>query len=74
MEDFDNTIIKLERMSSTHPQLSTLWKNYLCIKKTHFEQQLILCNNIFSMIEQDTIDNIDIPLPTLLLLYFIYNQ
>ena len=40
-------------------------------KKEHLESQILACNTMFSMMEND---NVDITIPTLLLLYLIYNR
>lgn len=68
--NFDKTIEKLERMTNTFPEISTLWKNYLTIKKQHLEKQIAACDMMFSMMERD---NVDITIPTFIMLYCIYN-
>jgi len=69
-QDFDETIAKIERMNSKFPHISTLWKNYLNIKKQHLEKQIAACNMMFSMMERD---NVDITIPTFIMLYCIYS-
>lgn len=71
MENYDEILMKLERNKDKFPHLSSIWKNYLIKKKEHLESQILACNTMFSMMEND---NVDITIPTLLLLYLIYNR
>tara|TARA_B100001175_G_C19274184_1_gene525623 strand:- start:188 stop:412 length:225 start_codon:yes stop_codon:yes gene_type:complete len=71
MEAFDQTINNLERFKEKSPVLSSIWKNYLLIKKQHLEKQINSCNTMITMAEQD---GVDITLPTIILLHLIYNQ
>tara|TARA_B100001769_G_C21728882_1_gene400580 strand:- start:87 stop:317 length:231 start_codon:yes stop_codon:yes gene_type:complete len=71
MDDFDNTINSLERFKERSPVLSSIWKNYLLIKKQHLEKQIGACNTMMQMMEND---GVDITLPTIFLLHLIYNQ
>lgn len=71
MEKFDQTITSLERFKTQSPVLSSLWKNYLLIKKDHLEKQITNCNVMMEMMEND---GVDITLPTIILLHLIYNQ
>lgn len=71
MDNFDNTINSLERFKDKSPVLSSLWKNYLTIKKNHLEKQISACNTMMQMMEDD---GVDITLPTIILLHLLYNQ
>jgi|TARA_B110000003_G_C16611932_1_gene519809 hypothetical protein len=71
MDKFDQTINSLERFKTKSPVLSSLWKNYLSIKKEHLEKQITNCNTMMEMMEND---GVDITLPTIILLHLIYNQ
>ena len=53
MEAFDQTINNLERFKERSPVLSSIWKNYLLIKKQHLEKQINSCNTMITMAEQD---------------------
>ena len=70
MDDFDNIINKLENMNTRFPHLSTLWKIYLIKKKQQLDEQIKVCDNIFSMMQQD---DVDINIQTILLLQTICN-
>ena len=59
MELFNNVIDELERRQTTQPQLSTLWINYLLIKKHDLEEQVTRCNNMLSSI-RDTDDDVSV--------------
>ena len=59
MELFNNVIEELERRQTTQPQLTTLWKNYLLIKKNDLEEQVTRCNNMLSCI-RDTDEDISV--------------
>ena len=59
MELFNDVIDELERRQRTQPQLTTLWKNYLLIKKNDLEEQVTRCNNMLSCI-RDTDEDISV--------------
>ena len=59
MELFNDVIDELERRQRTQPQLTTLWKNYLLIKKRDLEEQVTRCNNMLSCI-RDTDDDVSV--------------
>ena len=71
MDNFDTTINSLERFKDKSPVLSSLWKNYLLIKKHHLEKQINACNTMMEMMEND---GVDITLPTIICLHLLYNQ
>tara|TARA_B100001093_G_scaffold464907_1_gene482212 strand:- start:936 stop:1166 length:231 start_codon:yes stop_codon:yes gene_type:complete len=71
MENFNTTINSLERFKEKSPVLSSLWKNYLLIKKQHLEKQISACNTMMEMMEND---GVDITLPTIICLHLLYNQ
>jgi len=71
MDSFNDVIEELERRQATQPQLTTLWKNYLLIKKIDLEEQITRCNAMLSGI-QDTDD--DISVYALLLLRLTLNH
>ena len=71
MDNFDTTINSLERYKDKSPVLSSLWKNYLLIKKRHLEKQINACNTMMEMMEND---GVDITLPTIICLHLLYNQ
>ena len=71
MDNFDTTINSLERFKDKSSVLSSLWKNYLLIKKRHLEKQINACNTMMEMMEND---GVDITLPTIICLHLLYNQ
>ena len=69
MERLDDLMYKFKTHSETHPNIATLWINYMKIKKENLESLLEQGNKIIDTINE----NQDIPLETLPFLIMLKN-
>lgn len=67
MEEIDALIDKFKRKMHTHPQLSSVWVNYLIIKKSKLSSLLEQGEQTLQMFETTN----DIPTHSLALLYLM---
>ena len=44
--EFERTIDRLKEATSSHPNLSNLWTNYLLLKRTAYDKALAEANNV----------------------------
>lgn len=71
LDTLENSIIeKLETFQCTHPNLVSLWKEYIKIKRINFMKAIVDCE---SMIEKLS-ENRDIAPETIVLLYALFSQ
>ena len=49
---FETIQKKLNDISITHPNLSEVWKKYIYLKKKHYVNALIDCNNFLKKVEK----------------------
>lgn len=70
MNDYDELITKLDTKMNTHPNISSMWKKYIQIKREKYLQNLTRCRTIINKMDSQP----DIDYRTLVSIYIIYQM
>jgi len=66
--DISGVLGKLENYKLSHPNIYSLWKEYINIKKQSYQKALVDCDDMLSLIG----DTQDIPRLSIYLMYALY--
>ncbi len=64
---YEELLLKLETYKSTHPNIISLWKHYIQIKREAFHKSLQDCQNCMDVLSIQS----DIDMDTILFLYML---
>ena len=71
MDNISNTLVRLETIKSTHPNIYHLWREYIVKKMDNLNSIIDTCNNTMDMININ--DQEDLDVDTILSLFVLVN-